>query len=1337
MTEERRSHRRFPTELPAELAVGSGRTLPCKVVDYSLGGMSLELNRPDDVRFVEPEGKYALSFFSAPEPGRQPQLIRMGVQVCRCREHFAGVAYSASLSSNVRQLLERASRLFRESHEPSDLGSALNKKQIRTFVDQLLAAAEAQLFPLLGQCLDKVPDRLLDQAEKATNNLVQGKLFGTIALFNKKRKEVETGFAEEVRAKIDGLANGELSHFGRQDSKGSVTANLSLVDENEFEHWLTLRVTAQRGENFHQDLLNIINEGCSIGLGLGVDNRSNPLAPGLLIQVFHSQIEDLCDSEDTLKFFLSAFTEEVIYGLDGLYENMRQILQGTGLLDRAEKAREEARRSALRPKEERMVLVSESELAGASQKAPGQQKTIDDRVRQRPSAPPLKPPQLAPTGGFSTLQSVMEQRSNNRQATGWEPSLQGGGPGGGGGTGGGGGPGGDGGPGGGGGGGGGGAGGEAGGGGGPASGGGAGPEVDPNQFNQLLGALQRQMQSGSGGAVSGRLSDQLAQALQKQGDGAPVQLNMQQQKSVDMVENLLDGILDEPGSAGDLGQWMEKLQVPMLRLLLNDPAFLTDHDHPARQVINQIVRLAGDQSQKSTGLTKTLQHFVDRIISEYDGDPAVFDDTLGELNKLVERRNQAFLRNLQRIKNTQEGHQRLLDARNTVARQLRRQTRGLPVINIVKSVIEGGWRDLMVTTIVRDGSDCVGYQEQCRILERLFRVFPPGNGEGGALPALPAEPEALELLAQVQEGLELATADAFVVQSVCDDLRCLLLGKAEDIPDERIRFEPLNEEILRVEESSLSQADDADFTLSDRHRLRRLRAMQPGDGILMNPGTPEMRRIRLAWKAVDSSRLVFVDDRGLDPQEFNMDGLLDRLHGGQIEFQDDGDLPAIDKGILRTIQSTYDKLLREAALDPVTGAYTRKEFVRKMENAVQEARSAARDRILYYLDVDRFKVINSDAGIEAGDALMKRIADTATEVLPRLEACGRMGGDELGLLLTEITTEQAVESAEKLRRSVEAMRFEWEGKVFQPTVSIGVVEIHHGMKDVNELMRVADSACFAAKSLGRNRAHLYISTDSLSSRQTTMMSWVSRINRCLEEDRIELRLQPITPVNGDGGGCHHHEVLMAVMDEDGHPGSPFEFIQAAEAYGRIQAVDQWVVRKVLGWLRDNPGLHEQVGGVAINLSGASVGDERFLVFLLEEIRTCGVDPALLGFEVTETVTVSSLEAASEFIAEIRAAGCPFSLDDFGSGMSSFAYLRTMPVDYLKIDGVFIKDIVDTPSDYAMVKSINEIGHFLGKKTIAEYVENEEILEKLREIGVDYAQGWHVSKPIPMHSFGSH
>ncbi len=320
-----------------------------------------------------------------------------------------------------------------------------------------------------------------------------------------------------------------------------------------------------------------------------------------------------------------------------------------------------------------------------------------------------------------------------------------------------------------------------------------------------------------------------------------------------------------------------------------------------------------------------------------------------------------------------------------------------------------------------------------------------------------------------------------------------------------------------------------------------------------------------------------------------------------------------------------------------------------------------------------------------------------------------------------------------MRAGVEGIRFEWNDKVFQPTISIGIVEIHHGLEDVNALMRIADSACFAAKSSGRNRAHLFISTDLLSSRQTAMMSWVSRINRCLEENRLELRLQRIAPIASDDAH-HHHEVLLAVIDEDGQPGSPFEFIQAAEAYGRIQAVDHWVVSTMLGWLRDHPERLEDVGGVAINLSGASVGDERFLEFLLGEIRACGVDPARLGFEVTETVTVSSLEAASEFIAEVRAAGCPFALDDFGSGMSSFAYLRTMPVDYLKIDGVFVKDIATNTSDHAMVKSINEIGHFLGKKTIAEYVENDEILEKLREIGVDYAQGWSISKPIPLHIF---
>ncbi len=1008
MGEERRNHRRIPIELAAELSGDAGRTLTCTVLDFSLGGMSLEIGNADDALHVVPDATFVLTFFT-PTTGssNNTELNRVRVRVRRRGDMFAGVGFESKLSQKSRAALERAAILYRDEQQPADVSTALPPKVAREFLQDLAALTDEHLIPLFTTFIQSLPDLLLGMAEKADNNLRRAELYEIVGTLGTKTPGIIAGYGNQVKSALALLGKGKLPRFGRPEASKEADG-LALVNEDEFEDWLAVRVTAQRGEGYHQDLLELLNEGIALGLGLPVNNRNNPLAPALLVQAYHTELGELCRSEALLKIFLTEFSRQVIQELDGLYEAMRQLLHRLSLLDQAEEARREARRAAIRARQEEEPAAPKSAPAATSTQIgaadPGVVST------GTPSPPNITPPAAGALGGLSTLQNLMSASlaTGSGVASGGGTGTSGGGTGtSGGGTG------------------------TSGGGtgtfgGGTGTSGGTGDSVnrgitggagitsaadatgsgakvaiDPTQLDAML----RQLQQGGGEtAAKGRLSDLLSQALASSSDtgSAPHRLGVEQQKSVDLVENLMDGLQDEPGGKGQTSEWLQQLQVPVLRLLMKDQSFVQDPAHPARQVINQIVRLAGDQSQKNSGLTKTIQHFVDKITQEYDQDNGVFEESLSEINKIVERRNQSFLRNLERIRTTQEGHQRLLDARNTAAKKLRRITWGQPVSGVVKSLIEDGWRDLMVTTIVRDGSDTPGFLQQCKILEQMIALAPP-NGTEPTLPQ-PSAAEAEELLEQVRMGLELASADAFAVQSVHDDLALILRGERSRVAETRLQPEALSEDILKIEKSELSSAPQEQFPLPDRHRLRKLRAMQPGDGILMNPGSPDMTRIRLAWKAEDNSRMVFVDDRGLNPRELAMDTLIDQLHQGTAEIQMDGDLPPIDKSILKTIQSTYSQLVEETARDPLTGAYTRKEFMRKLDHAVQQARAQAKDRILFYLDVDRFKVINSDAGQDAGDALVARIAELARELLPRMEHMGRMGGDELGLLLAGCTT---------------------------------------------------------------------------------------------------------------------------------------------------------------------------------------------------------------------------------------------------------------------------------------------------------------------------------------------
>jgi EAL domain-containing protein (putative c-di-GMP-specific phosphodiesterase class I) len=291
-----------------------------------------------------------------------------------------------------------------------------------------------------------------------------------------------------------------------------------------------------------------------------------------------------------------------------------------------------------------------------------------------------------------------------------------------------------------------------------------------------------------------------------------------------------------------------------------------------------------------------------------------------------------------------------------------------------------------------------------------------------------------------------------------------------------------------------------------------------------------------------------------------------------------------------------------------------------------------------------------------------------------------------------------------------------------------MVNIDSSTKSISDVLSQADTACYTAKDTGRNRVHVYVEGDSDYQRRHGEMQWVARINKALDEDRFCLHYQPIVPVCGSSEGYLHFELLLRMEDEDGSLIPPGAFIPAAERYNLMGALDRWVVSTAFNWLAQHRNLLEQLALCTINLSGQTLSDPHFVDYMFDLFKQIDVPAHKICFEITETAAISNLKNAMYLIRELNSKGCVFALDDFGSGLSSFAYLKNLPVDFLKIDGAFVKDMVDDPIDYAMVKSINDVGHVMGKQIIAEFVENDEILAKLKEIGVDYAQGYGIARP---------
>lgn len=453
-------------------------------------------------------------------------------------------------------------------------------------------------------------------------------------------------------------------------------------------------------------------------------------------------------------------------------------------------------------------------------------------------------------------------------------------------------------------------------------------------------------------------------------------------------------------------------------------------------------------------------------------------------------------------------------------------------------------------------------------------------------------------------------------------------------------------------------------------------------------------------------------------------------------------LPRVGAGEVDALARSFDSVREamrryqsdlsfQATHDPLTGLVNRREFERRVGTALSRAKSECSQHALLYMDLDQFKVVNDTGGHTAGDEYLRQLSVVLGAGLRKHDTLARLGGDEFGVLLEHCPPEQTLRIADQLRERIQDFRFLWEGKSFTLGVSVGVVFLNEYSESLSRVLNVADAACCAAKDDGRNRVHVYREDDSTILRRHGEMQWVSRITEAVEQGRFHLYYQPIVPVGARAEEGAHFEFLLRMEDHGGRIVAPRAFLHAAERYNMMLSLDRWVTQTALNWLEEHPEKVTVLGLCTINLSGHSLGDAEFLQFMIKQIQRDGVPAEKICFEITETAAIGNLTKAVRFMSILRNLGCRFSLDDFGTGMSSFAYLKNLPVDYLKIDGLFVKDIADDPIDYAMVKSINEMGHVMGKRTVAEFVEKEPILLKLREIGVDYAQGYSIARPRPL------
>lgn len=431
-------------------------------------------------------------------------------------------------------------------------------------------------------------------------------------------------------------------------------------------------------------------------------------------------------------------------------------------------------------------------------------------------------------------------------------------------------------------------------------------------------------------------------------------------------------------------------------------------------------------------------------------------------------------------------------------------------------------------------------------------------------------------------------------------------------------------------------------------------------------------------------------------------------------------------------QQKQEEISYQATHDELTGLLNRRAFEQELRSLLSKQDAGHSLHTILYLDLDQFKVVNDTCGHHAGDALLQQVTRIMKDRLRQNDVLARLGGDEFGILLENCSGEPAQRVAESIRQGISDFRFHWNSKLFSVGVSIGLVSFGEEEFALSDILSIVDGACYLAKDKGRNRIHVYRTNDSELIERKGQMNWVAKITNALEEDRMVLYKQRIVPLHPAKEKTQYFEVLVRMLDNDGSLILPSSFLPAAERYNLISAIDFWVIRHAFEYFSEHCTDEDISYTCFINLSGSTIGKEGLIDYISRQFTTYGIPPGAICFEITETAAIANLNDAGKMILELRKLGCRFALDDFGSGMSSFAYLKNLPIDFLKIDGEFVRNVHRDRIDRTMVEAINKIGQEMGIQTIAEFVENDAIKEELKKINVDFVQGFGIEHPVPIN-----
>ena len=1298
MTMERRTSLRRPIKLDAKLTLTGEQYWHCDIADFCAEGLFIKYDddvslsvreavqkSPDlkvKVLFVDPESRKEHCIVVHPV-----RLIQGAMGVCFIDVGVDAIDIMLTLCGN------------QESAAPvihSETGQAA------FIIRQCNKAIAEHLEPLLERYFSDVDAALVHSANNASSDQLCNELMDIAGIIKDKQSKIRLLTLSAVAA--------PLKPGRAQSNQGkSHETNLSLIEKNEFEDWLLFKVMVTKAETQYRGALLQLKMRLD---QVGVVNHlgyQNPLGPALVVYAFREAITPLNFARSADKIVFRTFDTSVIRNMADLYQELNQILIRQNILPDLDlskylsdrKGREEdvdtvqnipsvdavkpdvkkdfnqsltnkttakpysAERSKGSPPTQQPVTPRGPQVTPETQNVQSLDPPFQNRKgRSEHDVSQFKKHQKAAKNAYSTINALFEKLEQSKRD------------------------------------------------GSPAAAEERAAELKlPKWSHDELQTGLKELQAKAVSAPTDndpepnplitRVKDKLKTQV-----GSKKRLSTEQEGAVDIVDRFFVSMKGSQKLTETTKSQLTRLEVPVLKVLMRNKEFFEEHDSPVRSVLNRVAQLGIKGGRPNPSNQKKIEGIIQRINNDFEQDTGVFDEVLGELDELVDRQNLLYRRNVERVAAAAEGSQKVVQAKKLVARQIEKRIGGRKVPKAVVSLINGGWQDLLSLTFIRQGDQSQAWQDYLGVLDSLLAY-----GEDPTL-----DLNLTDLLRIIQDGLASISSNHMPSGHIRDELKRFLVGSRER-----------NLEMITMPAEQADANADVSLLTESRHRgmqrwVQRAQKLEVGNWLkyLKNPASPQ--HMRLVWIGKGYSKFVFVNHQGMKVVELDLMTVAGYLQKEIAIIDKDYEVPIVDESLDNMVKQVYGQLSFATSHDELTGLVNRKEFERNVENLLGQ-----RDDIectLLYIDLRQFRIVNDAAGYEAGDQILKEVSKILVDYAPKGAVIARMGGNEFGVLVQHANIEGL---ASQYVKKIQHHDFKWENKAYHLTVCIGLASAGDVVASSEKLLKVAEDACRKAKLKGPNKIERYLADAPNLSQQEQIKAKVAGFSN-LSDERTLLRCQKIIPLQAETKLKTQYEILLSVYDDVGHLIPANEFVRTAEKYNRMQAVDRWVVGHMLDWMVSHEAEVNAMGGICINLSGHSLNDEELLEFIYHRLSKNDAPIEKIWFEITEASAISNIHSVADFMNELKDIGCHFCLGNFGAGMSSYHFLKELPVDMIKIDGSFVKALASDEGDRAMVRSMTEMVHFMGKEVVATQVEDKQCIDILTSLGVDYAQGYAIEKP---------